>query len=129
MLCAQFRHMPLTFPSFPASHCPEGFQWDYIFDWTILKHQQTQGMGGVPRPLSSSRPSGAVDSGAGPSAPYDEPLDMAGPSGSGAANPNSSWNRVIAPQAGAVPQDASRRRLLGAGPRESTPPQQGGGRY
>jgi casein kinase 1 len=24
-----------------------GYQWDYVFDWTILKHQQS---GTVPRP-------------------------------------------------------------------------------
>jgi hypothetical protein len=28
----------------------EGYQYDYVFDWTILKYQQTQAAGGAPPP-------------------------------------------------------------------------------
>ena len=30
------------FPSKPLLCVPAGYQWDYVFDWTILKYQQTQ---------------------------------------------------------------------------------------
>jgi casein kinase 1 len=29
----------------------EGFQWDYVFDWAVLKHQQTTGVTGPPTSL------------------------------------------------------------------------------
>lgn len=28
-----------------------GYQWDYVFDWTILKHQQSSTSAAAPRPL------------------------------------------------------------------------------
>jgi casein kinase 1 len=31
----------------------EGFQFDYVFDWTILKYQQTQISSGPPRPIGT----------------------------------------------------------------------------
>ena len=33
----------------PALSLSAGFQWDYVFDWTILKYQQTKNHA-VPRP-------------------------------------------------------------------------------
>ncbi|KAG2486551.1 hypothetical protein HYH03_014852 [Edaphochlamys debaryana] len=39
----------------------EGYQWDYVFDWTILKHQQS---GTVPRPQPAPRPEPGADEGA-----------------------------------------------------------------
>ncbi|KAG2446529.1 hypothetical protein HYH02_008516 [Chlamydomonas schloesseri] len=38
----------------------EGYQWDYVFDWTILKHQQS---GTVPRPAPVARPEPAAGEG------------------------------------------------------------------
>ncbi|CAK9201888.1 unnamed protein product [Sphagnum troendelagicum] len=40
----------------------EGFQFDYVFDWTILKYQQSQSMGG---PQRVSPAAGGTSSGAG----------------------------------------------------------------
>jgi casein kinase 1 len=37
-----------------------GYQWDYVFDWTILKHQQS---GTVPRPAPVARPEPAAGEG------------------------------------------------------------------
>ncbi len=33
----------------------EGYQWDYVFDWTILKHQQQ-----TSRASATARPEGEV---------------------------------------------------------------------
>jgi hypothetical protein len=38
----------------------EGYQWDYVFDWTILKHQQTSRMSSNPRPEGAAE-GGAAD--------------------------------------------------------------------
>lgn len=38
----------------------EGYQWDYVFDWTILKHQQTSRMSSNPRPEGAAE-AGAAD--------------------------------------------------------------------
>ena len=43
-----------------------GYQWDYVFDWTILKHQQSASSS---RPLP--RPEGAAAGGPGEDAPED----------------------------------------------------------
>ena len=37
-----------------------GYQWDYVFDWTILKHQQS---GTVPRPPAAPRPEAVAGEG------------------------------------------------------------------
>lgn len=44
----------------------EGFQYDYVFDWTILKYQQAQSSGSVPRlpPAQGGTSSGATPSAA-----------------------------------------------------------------
>jgi hypothetical protein len=34
----------------------EGYQWDYVFDWTILKHQQTSRLPTAPRPEGEEAP-------------------------------------------------------------------------
>lgn len=41
-------------PAFRPTH--PGYQWDYVFDWTILKHQQS---GTVPRAQVAPRPDAA----------------------------------------------------------------------
>lgn len=35
-----------------------GYQWDYVFDWTILKHQQS---GSAPRAMAPPRPEAPAD--------------------------------------------------------------------
>jgi len=68
----------------------EGFQFDYVFDWTILKYQQSQ-ISGVP-----SRTLGA-----------------AGGQSSGAAGDRASAGQNLRETQRAAEADASRRRLVG----------------
>ncbi|KAG0504224.1 hypothetical protein M758_1G015300 [Ceratodon purpureus] len=72
----------------------EGFQFDYVFDWTILKYQQSQIAGAPSRSLGASggQSSGALGAGA----------DRA----SGGQNPRDTQRTT-------EPQDAARRRLVG----------------
>jgi casein kinase 1 len=59
----------------------EGFVWDYVFDWTILKYQQQGG-------TSSSAAAAAVSGGAGPSRPAAEARPRADGGGGGAGYPS-----------------------------------------
>ncbi len=60
-LCTGYGHQilrsnipSLVSPAVCSTH--PGYQWDYVFDWTILKHQQS---GTVPRPQVAPRPDAA----------------------------------------------------------------------
>lgn len=55
----------------------DGYQWDYVFDWTILKHQQN---GTVPRPTGTAPAIGAQALPNGPSDPLQAEEDPNGPS-------------------------------------------------
>ena len=53
----------------PATNANAGYQWDYVFDWTILKHQQSATTG---RPAA---PRLEAQQGGGPSDRADEEED------------------------------------------------------
>lgn len=83
----------------------EGFQFDYVFDWTILKYQQSQIAGGpsrtVPAPGGTSGAAAAAAATAGAGAGTGTGVDLS----SGGQNPRDTLRTT-------EPADAARRRLV-----------------
>jgi hypothetical protein len=79
---------------------PAGYQWDYVFDWTILKHQQN---------ASSTRPMPRPEGAPGPSEP--PPEDDGVPRPAGTADSQRRRCVVVGP-----PTCGSRQGLAYAGP-------------
>jgi casein kinase 1 len=83
----------------------EGFQFDYVFDWTILKYQQSQIAGGpsrtVPAPGGTSGAAAAAAATAGAGAGTGTGVDRS----SGGQNPRDTLRTT-------EPADAARRRLV-----------------